>query len=338
MNPPDIAREIAALKERIATVVVGQREVVDGVLAGLLAEGHVLLEGAPGLGKTLLVKTLAECTSLAFSRIQFTPDLMPSDVTGTTILVTDAEERRRGPAFTVQRGPVFTQLLLADEINRATPKTQSALLEAMAERSVTLAGVRHELAPPFLVLATENPIEMEGTFPLPEAQLDRFLLKLVVPSPTEDELCAVLERTTGTATAPPTPLVDAERVRAWTAACRAVVAAPEVLRFCARLVHATDPAQPHAPALVKRALRFGAGVRAAQSLVLAGKAMALQAGRGHVAFQDVLAVAKPVLRHRLVRSFEGEAEGIDADRVVDEVCGAVDPRSADVRAKLAEGS
>lgn len=338
MSMTEIAREIAALKEEIAKVIVGQREVVDGVVAGLLAEGHILLEGAPGLGKTLLVKTLAECTSLGFSRIQFTPDLMPSDVTGTTILVTDPEERRRGLSFTVQRGPIFAQLLLADEINRATPKTQSALLEAMAERSVTLAGERHALEPPFLVLATENPIEMEGTFPLPEAQLDRFLLKIVVPNPTEDELCDVLLRTTSSTTAKVTAKVSADQVRAWCRACRDVIAAPEILRFAARLVHATDPSNPAATALVRRAVRFGAGVRAAQSLVLAGKAMALQDGRGHIAFEDLVRVAKPVLRHRLVRTFEGEAEGISTDRIVEEVCAAVPKRSADVEAKLKEGA
>ena len=338
MTPSDIAREIAALKHEIAKVIVGQRDVVDGVIAGLLAEGHVLLEGAPGLGKTLLVKTLAECTSLQFSRIQFTPDLMPSDVTGTTILVTDPEERRRGLTFTVQKGPVFAQLLLADEINRATPKTQSALLEAMGERSVTLAGHKHALEPPFLVLATENPIEMEGTFPLPEAQLDRFLLKILVPNPTEDELCDVLSRTTSTARAAVTAIVTADHVRAWCAACRAVTAAPEILRFAARLVHATDPENRAAPALAKRAVRFGAGVRAAQALVLAGKAMALQDGRGHVAFDDLLRVAKPVLRHRLVRTFEGEAEGITTDHVIEDVCAAVPKRSPDVEAKLKESA
>ena len=333
MTFAEVARAIAALKEEMAKTIVGQREVIDGVIAGLLAGGHVLLEGAPGLGKTLLVKTLAECTSLHFARIQFTPDLMPSDVTGTTVLLThDAN----GPSFAVQKGPIFTQLLLADEINRATPKTQSALLEAMAERGVTLAGTRHELAPPFLVLATENPIEMEGTFPLPEAQLDRFLLKLVVPNPSEDELCAVLERTTGSHTSATESRATADDVRAWSAMCRSVIAAPEVLRFAARLVHATDPSHDAAPTLVKRAVRFGAGVRAAQSLILAGKAMALQAGRGHVAFEDLLRIAKPVLRHRLIRTFEGEAEGIDADRIVDAICSAVAPRSADVQAKLAE--
>lgn len=338
MTPTDIAREIAGLKEELAKVIVGQREVVDGVIAGLLAEGHILLEGAPGLGKTLLVKTLAECTSLRFSRIQFTPDLMPSDVTGTTILVTDPEERRRGLSFTVQKGPVFTQLLLADEINRATPKTQSALLEAMGERSVTLAGQKHVLAPPFMVLATENPIEMEGTFPLPEAQLDRFLLKLVVPNPSEDELCEVLSRTTSTTHASVAARVTAEHVGAWCAGCRAVLAAPEVLRFAARLVHATDPENKAASPLVQRAVRFGAGVRGAQALVLAGKAMALQDGRGHVAFEDLVRVAKPVLRHRLVRTFEGEAELISTDDVVDEVTRTVPKRSADVEAKLREGS
>src|ERR1700722_2329015 len=211
---------VTVLRAAIGRVIIGQGEVVDQVMWGLAAGGHVLLEGAPGLGKTLLVRTLAQCLDLRFSRIQFTPDLMPSDVVGTNVLVMDAAQRAAGSMFQVQRGPIFGQIVLADEINRATPKTQSALLEAMAEHAVTIAGTRHVLEEPFLVLATENPIEMEGTYPLPEAQLDRFLLKIVVPNPTEDELCEVLARTTGRAPEAAPRVIDREGVMALRVMCR----------------------------------------------------------------------------------------------------------------------
>jgi MoxR-like ATPase len=302
------------LRAAIGSVIVGQGEVVEQTLWALLAGGHVLLEGAPGLGKTLLVKTIARCLELEFSRIQFTPDLMPSDVTGTNVLITDESGRR---SFALHKGPVFAQVVLADEINRATPKTQSSLLEAMQEAACTIAGKRHELPQPFFVLATENPIEMEGTYPLPEAQLDRFLLKVMVPSPSEDELTQILARTTGHEGVAPERVLGRDEVLGLRSLCRDVAIAEPVMRYAARLVGASDPEAAGSPELVKRALRYGAGVRGAQSLVLASKAAAVLAGRAHVAFADIARVAKPVLRHRLIRSFEGEADGVTTDRVVE---------------------
>ncbi len=303
------------LRRAIATVIVGQNDVVDQVLWGLIAGGHVLLEGAPGLGKTLLVRTLASSLELRFSRIQFTPDLMPSDVTGTNVLVMDAGGASTG-RFELMRGPIFGQVILADEINRATPKTQSALLEAMQEHAVTISGKRHVLEEPFFVLATENPIEMEGTYPLPEAQLDRFLLKVLVPSPSEDELTAIITRTTGHEVAAPDPVLHREDVLALRSLCRDVAVAEPVVRYASRLVGASTPETPDAPDVVKRGIRYGAGVRGGQSLVLAAKAVALLEGRAQVAFADVQRVALPVLRHRLIRSFEGEADGITTDQVI----------------------
>ena len=306
------------LREAIGTVIVGQDEVVEEVLWGLVAGGHVLLEGNPGLGKTLLVRTLASCLELRFSRIQFTPDLMPSDVTGTNVLVLGADGAAQG-RFELHRGPIFGQVVLADEINRATPKTQSALLEAMQEHAVTIAGIRHALDEPFFVLATENPIEMEGTYPLPEAQLDRFLLKVLVPTPAEDDLTEILSRTTGPEAPPPGRVLERREVIMLRALCRDVAVAEPVLRYAARLVGASAPDGVSATPLARRALRLGAGVRGAQALILAAKAVALLAGRGHVSFEDVARTARPVLRHRLLRSFEGEADGITPDRIIDEL-------------------
>jgi MoxR-like ATPase len=327
------ARDVThRLREAIGHVIVGQGDVVDQTLWGLVAGGHVLLEGAPGLGKTLLVRTLSSCLDLRFSRIQFTPDLMPSDVTGTNILVTDADGARH---FALHKGPIFGQVVLADEINRATPKTQSALLEAMAEHACTIAGTRHAMDEPFFVLATENPIEMEGTYPLPEAQLDRFLLKVLVPSPTEDEMTEILARTTGRDRGDPPRVLSRDELLALRALCRDVAVAEPVMRYASRLVRASDPAAPAAPELVRRALRFGAGVRGAQSLVLAAKAAALLDGRAHVAFADVQRVARPVLRHRLIRSFEGEADGIGADQVVEALIAAVPARPEAVEQAIA---
>ena len=329
---------IGILRDAIGKVIVGQSDVVDQVMWGLAAGGHVLLEGAPGLGKTLLVRTLAQCLDLRFSRIQFTPDLMPSDVVGTNVLVMDAAQRAAGSMFQVQRGPIFGQIVLADEINRATPKTQSALLEAMAEHAVTIAGQRLVLEEPFFVLATENPIEMEGTYPLPEAQLDRFLLKVVVPNPSEDELCEVLVRTTGRAPEAPPRVIDRDAVMTLRGMCRDVAVAEPVLRYAARLVRASDPSTGDAPEAAKRALRYGAGVRGAQSLVLAAKAVALCEGRANVSFDDVKRVAKPALRHRLIRSFEGEAEGTTTDAVIDALLAAVGTRPASVEAERPRGA
>jgi MoxR-like ATPase len=313
----------ARLKDAIGRVIVGQGDVVDQTLWALLAGGHVLLEGAPGLGKTLLVRTIASCLELRFSRIQFTPDLMPSDVTGTNILVSGADGARH---FALHKGPIFGQVILADEINRATPKTQSALLEAMQEHACTIAGARHAMEEPFFVLATENPIEMEGTYPLPEAQLDRFLLKVLVPNPSEDEMTQILVRTTGQEQGAPPRVLGQREVLELRGLCRDIAASEPVLRYASRLVRASDPTAEAAPDLVKRAIRYGAGVRGAQSLILAAKAAALLEGRAHVAFADVERVAKPVLRHRLIRSFEGEADGIGTDQVVAALVAAVPAR------------
>src|SRR5262245_53406915 len=299
-------RAFGVLRDALGRVLVGQSAVVESVLWALAAGGHVLLEGAPGVGKTLLVRTLSTSLDLSFSRIQFTPDLMPSDVIGTNVLSLDATGRPGG-RFELHRGPIFGQLVLADEINRAPPKTQSALLEAMQEHAVTIAGTRHVLEEPFFVLATENPIEMEGTYPLPEAQLDRFLLKVLVPQPSEDELTRILTRTTAQPSGSPKPVLTQDEVLALRALCRDIVVAEPVLRYAAKIVGASSPEAPGAPPLVRRAVRLGAGVRGAQALVLAAKAVALLEGRGHVSFADVQRTAKPALRHRILRSFEGEA-------------------------------
>jgi MoxR-like ATPase len=308
------AREASQrLEHALGQIIVGQREVIQQTLWCLLAGGHVLLEGAPGLGKTLLVRTLSECLRLSFSRIQFTPDLMPSDITGTNVLVLDGRSSER---FELQRGPIFGQLVLADEINRATPKTQSALLEAMQEHAVTIAGTRHALPAPFMVLATQNPIEMEGTYALPEAQLDRFLLKVLVPAPSAEQLTDILALTTGQTQRSSEPVLDDGEVERLQRVCREIVIARPLLDYVARLVSASDPENADAPPLVKQALRYGASVRAGQSLVLAAKARALLAGRPNVAFDDIRAVAQPSLRHRLLLSFAGEAEGKRTDDIV----------------------
>jgi MoxR-like ATPase len=307
---------IRELEAEIRRVIVGQERVVTEILVCLLAGGHALLEGAPGLGKTLLVRTLARSLRLTFSRIQFTPDLMPADVTGTNVIVEDADGRKR---FEFQRGPIFGNVVLADEINRATPKTQSALLEAMQERAVTVAGERHPIEPPFFVLATQNPIEMEGTYPLPEAQLDRFLFKVLIESPDEATLVKIVEATTGPAAPEPRPVLDGARLLSILDFARRVPVAEPLVRYAARLVRATQPESGEPAQAARKYLRYGAGVRGAQALVLAAKVHALLAGRVHVAFEDLRAVAKPALRHRLILNFEGEAEGVRADAIVEAV-------------------
>lgn len=312
------------LFKAVGSVIVGQREVVEQVVWGLVAGGHVLLEGNPGLGKTLLVRTLASCLDLRFSRIQFTPDLMPSDITGTNVLVMGDASGAAGGRFELHRGPIFGQIVLADEINRATPKTQSALLEAMQEHAVTIAGLRHALEEPFFVLATENPIEMEGTYPLPEAQLDRFLLKVLVQSPSEADFAHILRRTTGAAVAAPERVLARDEVLAMRQLCREIPVAEPVLKYAARLVAVSDPGNPKASELVRRSVRYGAGVRGGQSLVLAGKAIALLEGRAQVSFDDIRRAAAPVLRHRILRSFEGEADGVTPDRIVSELTQSVE--------------
>jgi MoxR-like ATPase len=308
-----VAGTLSRVRAEIAKRIVGQDEIIDGALTCLLGGGHVLLEGVPGLGKTLLVKTLAESLDLSFSRIQFTPDLMPADIIGTDLLVEDPERRR---VFQFQRGPIFGHLILADEVNRATPKTQSALLEAMQEGRVTVGRHVHQLERPFFVLATQNPIEMEGTYPLPEAQLDRFFFKLQVRFPTLGELTQILDRTTAADGAVPRAAATGEEIEALKAIVRQVPIATHVKEYAARLVLATHPATEYAPAEVRQFVRHGASPRGAQALVLAGKIRALGQQRFNVAIEDVRAAALPALRHRIILNFEGQAKGIDQDAIV----------------------
>ncbi len=302
------------VKEEIRKVIVGNEPIIDGVLTCLMASGHALLEGVPGLGKTLLVKTLSQAVDLKFSRIQFTPDLMPADISGTNILL---ETPVGGKQFQFQPGPVFANVVLADEINRATPKTQSAMLEAMQEHSVTVAGVRHAMQQPFLVLATQNPIEMEGTYPLPEAQMDRFLFKLLVPSPTFEELSAIVDRTTGGAVESIQPVIEGGEILSMRQLAREVPIASHVREFAVKIVLATHPDRELATDHVKRFVRFGSSPRGAQAIVVAAKIRALLEGRYNVAFEDISTVAKPALRHRILLNFEGEAEGISTDTIID---------------------
>ncbi len=306
-------RSLEALRESIAQVIVGQDEVVEQLLIGLLAGGHCLLEGVPGLGKTLLVRALGQALALEFRRVQFTPDLMPSDIIGTEILEEDHGTGRR--VFKFQPGPVFTNLLLADELNRTPPKTQAALLEAMAEHTVSYAGTTHRLPEPFFVLATQNPIEQAGTYPLPEAQLDRFLLQLRVDYPSESEERSILARTTGISQGTVSEVMTGTAVLALQALVRDVHIGNDVMDWIVRLVRASRPG-PNAPEPVRNWLRWGAGLRAGQSLVLAGKARALLHGRFAVTREDVRALVLPVLRHRLLLSFQAEAEQRHPDEVV----------------------
>ena len=314
----ELARGIEA---EVGRVIVGQRELVRHTVICLLANGHALLEGVPGLGKTLLVRTIADVLDCSFTRIQFTPDLMPADIIGTNILVEEAGARQ----FRFQPGPIFANLVLADEINRATPKTQSALLEAMQEQQVSVARQRYQLDPPFFVLATQNPLEMEGTYPLPEAQLDRFLFKLWVPFPGEQDLIEIMDRTTGSERAVPEHAATASDVVAMQRLARSVPIAPHVTAYAVSLLSATHPDQPRAPELVRQYVRYGASPRGAQALVLAGKINALLEGRYNVSAEDVRAVALPALRHRVIRNFEAEAEDISSDALVRSVLEAVEP-------------
>jgi MoxR-like ATPase len=293
--------------------------VVRGVTIALLAGGHVLLEGLPGLGKTLLVRTMAGALQLHYSRIQFTPDLMPADILGTNVLLDSGS----GRAFQFQKGPIFANIVLADEINRATPKTQSALLEAMQEQAVTVGTVAHPLPTPFFVLATQNPIEMEGTYPLPEAELDRFFFKLHVGFPSRAELSQIVERTTGPRVEAPEPVGRAENVLELQDLAREVPVASHVADYAVRLVLATHPEAPEAVETAKRNIRYGASPRAAQAIIMAAKLHAVLGGRINVAFEDVKRVALPALRHRLILNFEAEAKGMTADRVVAELVNAV---------------
>ena len=309
------------IKAEVAKVIVGQEETIEGALVALLAGGHVLLEGLPGLGKTRLVKTLSDAVDLTFRRIQFTPDLMPADAIGTTILQDDEGGRR----FEFQPGPVFTHVLLADEINRATPKTQSALLEAMQESAVTVGGVTRPLDPPFFVLATQNPIELEGTYPLPEAQLDRFLLKLLVDCSSLPELVAILERTTGEQEPQPAKVATRDQILEMRTLVRRVPAATPVKEHAGRLILATHPKGADVPAGVKSYVRYGASPRAAQALLLCAKVSALVQGRYHVSLEDVRRWFRPALRHRLILNYEGEAGGVTADRVLTDILEQIKP-------------
>lgn len=298
------------IKQEIGKAIVGLDEIVDSVIAALFLGGHVLLEGVPGLGKTLLVKSLAEALSLSFSRIQFTPDLMPADILGTNLIVEGPHGQK---SFHFQRGPIFTHVLLADEINRATPKTQSALLEAMQERTVTVSGHHNKLEEPFYVLATQNPIEMEGTYPLPEAQMDRFLYKLIVPFPDERELLSILGRTTTEAVAHPEAVAGREKIREFNQLILQVPAAESVSRLAARLVLLTHPERPESPDFIKQYVRYGSSPRGAQSLILTAKLRALRDGRFNASADDVIASVLPALRHRLILNIEGQAENISTD-------------------------
>jgi MoxR-like ATPase len=318
----------AKVKGEIAKVIVGHDEIVHGVLTCLFIGGHALLEGVPGLGKTLLVRTLADAVSLDFNRIQFTPDLMPADIIGTNIVMELPDGRR---VFEFQPGPVFSQIVLADEINRATPKTQSALLEAMQEHSVTVGGQIHILKEPFFVMATQNPIEQEGTYPLPEAQLDRFLLKLIVGYSTRDELSTILDRTTRGERPKAEKVLDGETLLALQALVRDVIIAPHVQDYAIRLALATHPHGPFAADVTNQYVRWGSSPRGAQTLVLAAKVRSLLDGRFNVSFEDLRRVYLPSLRHRVLLNFEAQAEGIDPDEVLLKVLDAV-PEKAEARA------
>ncbi len=302
------------VREEIGRVIVGHDEIVEGVLTAILVGGHCLLEGVPGLGKTMLVRTLADVLDLQFNRIQFTPDLMPADILGTNMIVEDEQTGRR--KFEFQRGPVFTQILLADEINRATPKTQSAMLETMQEGTVTAAGHRYELAKPFFVLATQNPIEQEGTYPLPEAQLDRFLFKLVVGYSSREELATIVERTTGGTSAKLRKILDGPRLLEMQRLAREVVLAPHVRDYLVRLTLATQPDGPFSVDATNAYVRWGSSPRGAQTLALAAKVRALLNGRFNVSFEDLRRVFLPAIRHRLLMNFEAQAEGIEPDTVL----------------------
>jgi MoxR-like ATPase len=309
------------LRAEVEKVIVGHREIITHVLIGMFAGGHVLLEGVPGLGKTLLIKTLAEGLELTFSRIQFTPDLMPADIIGTNMIVEDAEGRKR---FQFQSGPIFAHILLADEINRATPKTQSALLEGMQEASVTVAGSSRPLPSPFFVLATQNPIEMEGTYPLPEAQLDRFLFKLRVRYPAIEELNAIIDRTTRARPVSIERVMSGERVLAFRDLIREVPIADHVRALASTIVMATHPQWERAPEVSRRFIRYGASPRGAQALVLGAKVRALAEGRYNVSVEDLKTLAAPALRHRIILNFEGEAEGLDVDELVTQIVEAAE--------------
>jgi MoxR-like ATPase len=312
----EFGRRYAAVREQIGRVIVGHDDIVHGVLTCLFVGGHCLLEGVPGLGKTLLVRTLAKTLDLEFNRVQFTPDLMPADILGTNMVMETPDGKR---FFEFQRGPIFTQICLADEINRATPKTQSAMLETMQEAAVTIAGRRYQLKQPFLVMATQNPIEQEGTYPLPEAQLDRFLFKLVVGYSTRQELAAIVDRTTRGETIEPVKVMDGPEILRWQQVVREVILAAHVQDYIVRLALATHPGGELAATITNQYIHWGVSPRAAQAMALAAKVRALLDGRFNVSFEDVRRVALPAMRHRVVLNFEAQAEGIEPDKVLLEI-------------------
>jgi MoxR-like ATPase len=327
MTTATVAQHIDVFRERFARItkevskrIVGHEEIVSHTVTSLLAGGHVLLEGIPGVGKTSLVHTLADVLHLKFSRIQFTPDLMPADIVGTNIV---QEQAHGGTFFEFQQGPVFANVVLADEINRATPKTQSALLEAMQDISVTVGRTTYQLEQPFLVLATQNPLEMEGTYPLPEAQLDRFIFKVMVPFPSEEDLVAIMDRTTGAEGVSAAKVCTAAEIVEMQRLARAVPIAPHVTAYAVSLLAATHPDNGRAPGLVREYVRYGGSPRGAQALVTAGKIYALLDGRFNVSTDDVRAVALPSLRHRIILNFEGEAEGITSESAIRAILDAV---------------
>jgi MoxR-like ATPase len=317
------------LREEVGRRIVGQERVIEEILMALMVGGHALLVGVPGLAKTLIIRSIADAMRLEFRRIQFTPDLVPSDITGTEIMEEDPATGAR--SFRYVKGPVFANIVLADEINRTPPRTQAALLEAMQEHRVTAAGQTMRLPEPFFVLATQNPIEQEGTYPLPEAQLDRFLFDVRIGYPSETEEVAILRSTTGVDDHPIAPILDAAQVLELQHATRAVPAAEPALRYAAALARATRPDDPTAPDLVRQFVRWGAGPRASQAMILGAKAHALLDGRFAVAPEDIRRVALPVLRHRVLPNFAAEAEGVSAERVIDEVLARIQPPRADIR-------
>jgi MoxR-like ATPase len=316
-----VSARLDQVEQAIHRVIVGQEEVVHQVILALLAGGHVLLEGLPGLGKTALVRTVAGVTGLTFRRLQFTPDLMPADIIGTEVY----EESGGQGGFRFAPGPIFANLVLADEINRATPKTQSALLEAMQERTVTVAGTTHPLPEPFFVLATQNPLEMEGTYPLPEAQLDRFLFKIHVPFPSAGELALIAARTTGTEMPEPETIVQPGEIRYWQQLVRRVIVVEDVMDYAVRLVLATHPDRLEAPERVRRLMRYGASPRGLQALILGARAEALRAGRSQAGYDDIRRVALPALRHRLFLGYEAAAAGVTGDELIADVLAVTMP-------------